>query len=226
MLVPSLVLSSLVLPFDINTLSVFISPNITCHSGSDKGSDSDSDSDSDKDDNDNDNDNDNEKKSSKNLVGDNSNSLNEIKARLQALDVECGGLKKERNLLTLQLLEAREEVVLLKNSAGSGSSFSSPTANVPITATDADHVNDEDNHAITVKSNRDLSLKVIELENTLSITTKKNVEMEKTHTNLQARTKKLSEEAEKHKAERDDALRKLASLQTLYNHQLQVSARR
>jgi hypothetical protein len=174
-------------------------------------------------------------------VGDNSDSLNEIKTRLQALDVECGGLKKERNQLTMQLLEAREEVVYLKNTASSSANKqnNSNSGSGPVnkfaslavgdgapdstdSTSSSTNSSNETRNEKNIAMNRELSMKVIELENKIAVSAKRDVDMEKTHTNLQARTEKLSEEAEKHKAEKDDALRKLASLQTLYNHQLQV----
>lgn len=68
--------------------------------------------------------------SSSSLVGASSESEQDVRRRLRAVEEESLALKRERNELTVQLLEAREEVVHLKSNGGNiggGNNYKSQT---------------------------------------------------------------------------------------------------
>jgi len=138
-----------------------------------------------------------------NLIAENNESDKELQSRLMILEETNNALKKERNELTIQLVEAREEVVIMKgsrhtynnhkeegnNNNSSSSSSSSSSSVVAAHHDSSDHHSPIDN-SYSVQHHHDddttsgggsreafkhLSRKIIELENQLSIANKREV---------------------------------------------------
>ena len=136
-----------------------------------------------------------------NLIAENNESDKELQSRLMILEETNNALKKERNELTIQLVEAREEVVIMKgsrhtynnhkeegnnNNIGSSSSGSSIVAahhdssdhHSPIdNSSSVQHHHDDDTTSGvgSREAFKHLSRKIIELENQLSIANKREV---------------------------------------------------
>jgi len=138
-----------------------------------------------------------------NLIAENNESDKELQSRLMIMEETNNALKKERNELTIQLVEAREEVVIMKGSRHtyynhkeegnnnniSSSSSSSSSSVVAAHHDSSDHHSPIDN-SYSVQHHHDddttsgggsreafkhLSRKIIELENQLSIANKREV---------------------------------------------------
>jgi len=136
-----------------------------------------------------------------NLIAENNESDKELQSRLMILEETNNALKKERNELTIQLVEAREEVVIMKGSRhtynnhkeeGNNNNISSSSSSSSVVAAhhdSSDHHSPIDN-SYSVQHHHDddttsgggsreafkhLSRKIIELENQLSIANKREV---------------------------------------------------
>jgi len=135
-----------------------------------------------------------------NLIAENNESDKELQSRLMILEETNNALKKERNELTIQLVEAREEVVIMKGSRhtynnhkeeGNNNNISSSSSSSVVAAHhgSSDHHSPIDN-SYSVQHHHDddttsgggsreafkhLSRKIIELENQLSIANKREV---------------------------------------------------
>jgi hypothetical protein len=136
-----------------------------------------------------------------NLIAENNESDKELQSRLMILEETNNALKKERNELTIQLVEAREEVVIMKGSRHTYNNHkeegnnnhninNNNSSNSVVTAhhDSSDHHSPIDN-SCSVQHHHDddttsgggreafkhLSRKIIELENQLSIANKREV---------------------------------------------------
>lgn len=179
-------------------------------------------------------------------------SEHEWKRRLKVVEEEAAALKRERNELTKQLLETKEELSLTKTkfakavkSGGTllatnsdASLVSSGDAQQPLTqrsayseGDDMVSVHSQGGDATTVSPTdaaadvfaitdaRQLQQKLIELENKLAMSTKREQEVTRQREELETQNTKLSAELDTTKRKKDDAREKLSTLQRLYDQQ-------
>eukprot|EP01039_Chlorochromonas_danica_P006982 gene6982-7724_t len=175
------------------------------------------------------------------LIADNGESDHDLRRRLRSLESEVIELRRERNELTMQLLETRESLATAQKAAASGrfsdntsSSFRGPidTAaedsvhslahSLEGEATVVDGVNPaDDREPLSSLDHRQLQSKIIDLENKLNIVAKKETELTKARLELEQRNSKISLELEKYKRQAEDLLSKNNSLQALFDRQEQ-----
>lgn len=176
-------------------------------------------------------------------------SEHEWKRRLKVVEEEAAALKRERNELTKQLLETKEELSLTKTKfakavklgTGTLSATHSDVALVasgdalPLTQRSAysegdDMVSvhsqggetatvDETADVFAMTDARQLQQKLIEVENKLAMSTKREQEVTRQREELGTQNTKLSAELDTTKRKKDDAREKLSTLQRLYDQQ-------
>lgn len=136
-----------------------------------------------------------------NLIAENNESDKELQSRLMILEETNNALKKERNELTIQLVEAREEVVVMKGSKhtynnhkeeGNNSHNNNNSSSSSVVAAQHDssdhhspivnscsvqhhHDDDTTSGGGSREAFKHLSRKIIELENQLSIANKREI---------------------------------------------------
>lgn len=110
---------------------------------------------------------------SSDILAETNESDTELKNRLKVVEEENSTLKRERNELTKQLLEAKEDIFIVKSKAPS---LMRSSSNGEFPAEDGSSCRADIPHEDKDKL-RELSGKVIELENKLSIITKREVRL-------------------------------------------------
>jgi len=183
-----------------------------------------------------------------------SNDSSEIEAKkmLKSKEEENLVLKRERNELTVQLVESREDLVRVKadlmnkqlllqqkekllqqqqrdESTASENTFASSASAAAVgdvssdlAATAAAAAVDAPTIPTAVGQGeyfKQLSSKIVELENKLAIASKKEAESARHRTDIEARNTKLAADVEKFQKSSEDNGRRLASLQSLYDMQ-------
>jgi len=163
---------------------------------------------------------------------------NELKKRLMTVEEENASLKRERNELTLQLLEKKEEISLIKAKGGAASHGTVVTS---ASAVEGDHSHGDDVGSSHGASNltsdfagantsseeggngelsyKELSAKIIELENKLNISNKKELEATKARSDAEGKNSKLSSEVDRLKRVNDDLKVKVNTLQVVCDRQ-------
>jgi hypothetical protein len=154
----------------------------------------------------------------------------ELKKRLKVVEEDNSFLKKERNELTKQLLSTKEEIALLKASrqqqhqlqSGGGSLDSSdhhpfsPTSNVG----DSEYLPSITSPIVNSSEEfKELSVKVIEMENKLTISLRKEVEATKARTEAEGKNSKLTADMEKLRKLNEDLKVNVTTLQMLCDRQ-------
>ena len=160
-------------------------------------------------------------KANSEVIAENNESDLELRKRLKQVEEENGTLKRERNELTKQLLETKEEIAAVKShqnriQRGVSQDHSSADDESALPA-----VTDGEVSRDAAEQLRELSSKVIELENRLSMSTKKEGELEKLRDELESKQAKMTIEMEKLKKTSEEATTKATTIQTLFDHQSQ-----
>jgi hypothetical protein len=157
----------------------------------------------------------------------------ELKKRLKVVEEDNSFLKKERNELTKQLLSTKEEIALLKASrhhqqqlqSGAGSLDSSDHHNHPFSPNSNTVGDSEYLPSITSpmanssEEFKELSVKVIEMENKLTISLRKEAEATKARTEAEGKNSKLTADMEKLKKLNEDLKVNVTTLQMLCDRQ-------
>ena len=148
----------------------------------------------------------------------------ELKKRLKGVEEENSLLKRERNELTKQLLETKEEISLLKVRVNQGGSAVSSRIQHPAAAEEGEHTDGDLGENVTAaltssENFKELSAKVIELENKLNISMKKESEATKARTDAEGKNAKYSAELEKLKKLNEDLKVNVTTLQLLSDRQ-------
>lgn len=151
------------------------------------------------------------------LIADSQESIIETKKRLRVLEDENVNLKRERNELTNQLLAAREEVVLIKTKGPQQLSAEEEEGKEK-----NEEGFDKDLSINSSEEMKNLSRKVIELENKISISLKREAENDKSRADLESKNTKLTAENEKIQKLLDETQSRSSALQGLYDRQQQT----
>lgn len=133
----------------------------------------------------------------------------DLKKRLKSMEEENSQLKRERNELTKQLLVVKEECNGLRSKGSGQLSGNDQTANQK-KSTESE---------LDLENNLELSSKVIELENKLTILSKRESEASKVRDEIEQKNSKITIELEKYKKSSDEWQSKAVTIQTLYDRQ-------